>query len=178
MDFIHCTIFFFSHSIIFVRTSFFPVKHEKFPPSYTQDVKNFSVLKPLNSGEALASPVPTPLDLESNDLVALEELLLVWYVSFADKKFCLMRFQVVHLILWVFIICQGLLWHFESHSRHSQNVTKSHTNKRDCTSCVFKKLGSSRITEYDFANFLSLLQWWVVHIGFTQSASCERRVKI
>ena len=47
-----------------VGTRFFPVKHEKFPPSYIQDVKNFSVLKPLNSGEALASlasPVPPPL---------------------------------------------------------------------------------------------------------------------
>ena len=45
-------------------TSFFPVKHEKFPPSYIQDDKNFSVVKPLNSGEARASPaspVPRPL---------------------------------------------------------------------------------------------------------------------
>ena len=45
-------------------TSFFPVKHEKLPPSYIQDAKNFSVVKPLNSGEAvasLASPVPPPL---------------------------------------------------------------------------------------------------------------------
>ena len=44
--------------------SFFPVKHEKFPLSYIQDAKNFSVVKPLNSGEAvasLASPVPPPL---------------------------------------------------------------------------------------------------------------------
>ena len=30
--------------------SFFPVKHEKFPLSYIQDAKNFSVVKPLNSG--------------------------------------------------------------------------------------------------------------------------------
>ena len=37
-------------------TSFFPVKHEKLPPSYIQDAKNFSVVKPLNSGEAHASP--------------------------------------------------------------------------------------------------------------------------
>ena len=47
-------------------TSFFPVKHEKFPLSYIQDAKNFSVVKPLNSGEAvasLASPVPRPLIL-------------------------------------------------------------------------------------------------------------------
>ena len=47
-------------------TSFFPVKHEKFPPSYIQDAKNFSVVKPLNSGEARASPaspVPRPLDI-------------------------------------------------------------------------------------------------------------------
>ena len=45
-------------------TSFFPVKHEKFPLSYIQDAKNFAVVKPLNSGEALASlasPVPPPL---------------------------------------------------------------------------------------------------------------------
>ena len=44
--------------------SFFQVKHEKFPLSYIQDAKNFSVVKPLNSGEAvasLASPVPPPL---------------------------------------------------------------------------------------------------------------------
>ena len=46
--------------------SFFPVKHEKLPPSYIQDAKNFSVVKPLNSGEAvasLASPVPRPLTI-------------------------------------------------------------------------------------------------------------------
>ena len=45
-------------------TSFFPVKHEKFPLSYIPDAKNFSVVKPLNSGEAVASPaspVPPPL---------------------------------------------------------------------------------------------------------------------
>ena len=45
-------------------TSFFPVKHEKLPPSYFQDAKNFSVVKPLNSGEARASPaspIPRPL---------------------------------------------------------------------------------------------------------------------
>ena len=45
-------------------TSFFPVKHEKLPPSYFQDAKNFSAVKPLNSGEARASPaspVPRPL---------------------------------------------------------------------------------------------------------------------
>ena len=44
--------------------TFFPVEHEKFPLSYIQDAKNFSVVKPLNSGEAvasLASPVPPPL---------------------------------------------------------------------------------------------------------------------
>ena len=44
--------------------SFFPVKHGKLPPSYIQDAKNFSVVKPLNSGEACASPaspVPRPL---------------------------------------------------------------------------------------------------------------------
>ena len=38
--------------------------HEKLPPSYIQDAKNFSVVKPLNSGEARASPaspVPRPL---------------------------------------------------------------------------------------------------------------------
>ena len=46
------------------RNDFFPVKHEKFPLSYIQDAKNFSVVKPLNSSEAvasLASPVPPPL---------------------------------------------------------------------------------------------------------------------
>ena len=45
-------------------TSLFPVKHEKFPPSYIRDAKNFSVVKSLNSGEARASPaspVPRPL---------------------------------------------------------------------------------------------------------------------
>ena len=45
-------------------TGFFPVKHKNFPLSYIQDAKNFSVVKPLNSGEALASlasPVPPPL---------------------------------------------------------------------------------------------------------------------
>ena len=44
--------------------SFFPVKHENFSLSYIQDAKNFSLVKPLNSGEArasLASPVPLPL---------------------------------------------------------------------------------------------------------------------
>ena len=44
--------------------SVFPVKHEKFPLSYIQNAKNFSVVKPLNSGEAVASPaspVPPPL---------------------------------------------------------------------------------------------------------------------
>ena len=44
--------------------SFFPVKHEKFPLSYIQDAKNFSAVKSLNSGEAVASPaspVPPPL---------------------------------------------------------------------------------------------------------------------
>ena len=44
--------------------SFFPVKHEKFPFSYIQDAKNFSAVKSLNSGEAVASPaspVPPPL---------------------------------------------------------------------------------------------------------------------
>ena len=48
-------------------TSFFPVKHDKLPPSYIQDAKNFSVVKPLNSGEARASPaspVPRPLLIE------------------------------------------------------------------------------------------------------------------
>ena len=47
--------------------SFFPVKHKKFPLSYIQDAKNFSVVKPLNSGEARASrasPVPPPLIIE------------------------------------------------------------------------------------------------------------------
>ena len=50
-------------------TSFFPVKHEKLPPSYIQDAKNFSVVKPLNSGEAvasLASPVPRPLNVRTS----------------------------------------------------------------------------------------------------------------
>ena len=50
--------------------SFFPVKHEKFPLSYIQDAKNFSVVKPLNSGEAvasLASPVPRPLFFFSDE---------------------------------------------------------------------------------------------------------------
>ena len=53
------------------RMSFFPVKHEKFPLSYIQDAKNFSVVKPLNSGEAvasLASPVPRPLLILNVDL--------------------------------------------------------------------------------------------------------------
>ena len=35
--------------------AFFPVKHEKFPPPYIQDAKNFSVVKPLSSGEARAN---------------------------------------------------------------------------------------------------------------------------
>ena len=52
--------------------SFFPVKHEKFPLSYMQDAKNFSVVKPLNSDEAVASPpspVPPPLNIyKSNTL--------------------------------------------------------------------------------------------------------------
>jgi len=57
---------FFANSLRFRGggTSYFPVKHEKFPLSYIQDAKNFSVVKPLNSGEALASlasPVPPPL---------------------------------------------------------------------------------------------------------------------
>ena len=46
--------------------SFFPVKHEKVPISYIQDAKNFSVVKPLISGEtraSLASPVLMPLEL-------------------------------------------------------------------------------------------------------------------
>ena len=40
------------------------MKHEKFPPSYIQDAKNFSVVKTLNSDEAVASPaspIPPPL---------------------------------------------------------------------------------------------------------------------
>ena len=40
------------------------MKHEKLPPSFIQDAKNFSVVTPLNSGEAVASPaspVPRPL---------------------------------------------------------------------------------------------------------------------
>ena len=46
-------------------TSFFPVKHEKLPPSYIQDAKNFSVVKTLNSGEARASPAsPVPRTME------------------------------------------------------------------------------------------------------------------
>ena len=47
-------------------TSFFPVRYEKLPPSYIQDAKNFPVVKPLNSGEARASPaspVPQPLSI-------------------------------------------------------------------------------------------------------------------
>ena len=43
--------------------SFFLVKHEKFPLSYIQDAKDFSVVKPLNSGKAVASPVPPPLKI-------------------------------------------------------------------------------------------------------------------
>ena len=49
-------------------TSFFPVKQEKFPLSYIQDAKDFSVVKPLNSGEAVASPaspVPPPLCVDT-----------------------------------------------------------------------------------------------------------------
>ena len=46
-----------------VGTSFFPVKQEKFLPSYIQDAQNFSVVKALNSGEAVASPVPPPLHI-------------------------------------------------------------------------------------------------------------------
>ena len=49
--------------------TFFLVEHKKFPLSYIQDAKNFSVVKPLNSGEAvasLASPVPPPLILSFN----------------------------------------------------------------------------------------------------------------
>ena len=61
----HYEILFF-HNYRGVGMSFFPVKHEKFLPSYIQDAKNFSVVKPLNSGEAVASPaspVPPPLDI-------------------------------------------------------------------------------------------------------------------
>ena len=39
------------------------MKHEKLPPSYNQDAKNFSVVKPLNSEARAspASPAPRPL---------------------------------------------------------------------------------------------------------------------
>ena len=57
-------------------TSFFPVKQEKFPLSYIQDAKDFSVVKPVNSGEAVASPaspVPPPLLLKL-PLLTLKEV--------------------------------------------------------------------------------------------------------
>ena len=50
--------------------SFFPVKHENFSLSYILDAKNFSVVKPLNSSEAVAlpaSPVPPPLKMSQTD---------------------------------------------------------------------------------------------------------------
>ena len=57
--------------------SFFPVKHEKLPPSYIQDAKNFSVVKPLNSGEARASPAsPVPRPLYLSILVTYEMVIL------------------------------------------------------------------------------------------------------
>ena len=43
-------------------TSFFPVKHEKFPFHKSKMLK-ISLVKPLNSGEAVASPVPPPLKM-------------------------------------------------------------------------------------------------------------------
>ena len=55
----HYEILFF-HNYRGVGISFFLVKHEKFS-LHIQDAKNFSVVKPLNSGEAVASPVPPPL---------------------------------------------------------------------------------------------------------------------
>ena len=50
------------------QTSFFPVKQEKFPLSYIQDAKDFSVVKPLNSGEAVAPPVPPPLHTHTKEV--------------------------------------------------------------------------------------------------------------
>ena len=58
--------------------SFFPVKqHEKFPLSYIQDAKNFSVVIPLNSSEAVASPaspVPPPLWIGHSVMSARTEI--------------------------------------------------------------------------------------------------------
>ena len=51
------------------RNELFSSEARKFPLSYIQDAKNFSVVKPLNSGEARASrasPVPPPLFLLFN----------------------------------------------------------------------------------------------------------------
>ena len=67
------------------ETSFFPVKHEKLPPSYIQDAKNFSVVKPLNSGEARASPaspVPRPLVILENS----DEINNSWQPAKIKKK--------------------------------------------------------------------------------------------
>ena len=55
----HYEILFF-HNYRGVGISFFLVKHEKFS-LHIQDAKNFSVVKPLNSGEAVASPATTVL---------------------------------------------------------------------------------------------------------------------
>ena len=43
------------------RNELFSGEARKISLLYIQDAKNFSVVKPLNSGEAVASPVPPPL---------------------------------------------------------------------------------------------------------------------
>ena len=45
------------------RNELFSGEARKISLLYIQDAKNFSVVKPLNSGEARASPVPTPLKM-------------------------------------------------------------------------------------------------------------------
>ena len=47
------------------RNELFSGEARKLPPSYIQDAKNFSVVKPLNSA-SLASPVPPPLLLHND----------------------------------------------------------------------------------------------------------------
>ena len=85
--------------VIFVQvtrgrgTSFFPVKHKKLPLSYIQDAKNFSVVKPLNSGEARASPaspVPRPLTIQKSriDTSQIFTTFLIVKVVYVPTQVC------------------------------------------------------------------------------------------
>ena len=76
-------------------TSFFPVKQEKFPLSYIQDAKDFSVVKPLNSGEAVASPVPPPLHISYIKIYNIQQKITkIWGFEKLSHKIEVNRMQL------------------------------------------------------------------------------------